>query len=1043
MDLNLLINNNKKQEQMRNKGVIKIFAGLFALVCIYHLSFTWVTNSVQKDAEEYANEDLVKQNQYLDSISGKTVYNFLGIRKFSYKECKERELNLGLDLKGGMNVTLEISVVDVIKAMSNNSKDTTFVSAIKLAQKRMRNSQQDFVTLFGEAFIEIDPNGKLAAIFNTVDLKEKGINYNSTNEDVLDVIRKETNDAIDNSYNILRSRIDRFGVSQPNIQRLENTGRVLVELPGIKDPERVRKLLQGTASLEFWETYDNKEVYQYLLAANNKLKEIQTAEETLQKKEENSADNKKKDIVKEKKETVEVDSIKEKESSLIEQIQGDTLASDSSNAFQAEQMAKNYPLFSVLTPRTNRKGELLQGASIGYANKNDTAKVNSYFRMKQIRSLFPRNIKFLWGVKSIDDAENFYELIAVKITSRDGNSALSGDVVTDARSEFGQNQANAEVSMSMNGKGAKDWARITKNNIGRQIAIVLDNYVYSYPVVNQEIRGGRSSISGNFTIAEAKDLANILKSGKLPAPAKIIQEAIVGPSLGHEAIQKGLWSFVIAFSFVLIFMLFYYNRAGVAANIALLANVFFIIGVLSSLGAVLTLPGIAGIVLTIGMSVDANVLIYDRIKEEMRAGKGLQLAISDGYKNAYSAIIDSNVTTLLIAVVLGYFGKGPIHGFAVTLGIGILTSLFSAIFITRLIFEWFLDKKWKINFSIKLTNNAFNNTHINFIGKRKIFYVISSIIILIGIVSLFTRGLNKGVDFTGGRSYIVRFENPVNTIDVQNKLMKVYGEAPEVKTFGESNQVKITTKYLIDVDEASAKDIAETKLVSGINNPDVDDVVEAKLFKGLKSKFKNNITFKDFVKNHRMSSEKVGPTIADDIKTSAMYSIIFSLIAIFLYILIRFNNWQYGLGAVLSLVHDVFIILGIFSIAYSFLPFSLEIDQSFIAALLTVIGYSINDTVVVYDRVREFNTLHRKSKRIDVMNSALNSTLSRTLITSFTTIIVLLSVFLFGGETIRGFVFAMLIGVVVGTYSSLFIASPVVYDTIKIFGSTKKIKKRR
>ncbi|MBE9467972.1 MAG: protein translocase subunit SecDF [Bacteroidetes bacterium] len=1028
---------------MRNKGVIKVFAILFALVCVYHLSFTWVTNNVQKDAKEYANEDIVKENQYLDSISGKTVYNFLGIRKFSYKECKERELNLGLDLKGGMNVTLEISVVDVIKAMSNNSKDKTFVNAVKLAQKQMRNSQKDFVTLFGEAFEEIDPNGKLAAIFNTVDLKEK-ISFNSTNEEVLSVIREETSDAIDNSYNILRSRIDRFGVTQPNIQRLENTGRVLVELPGIKDPERVRKLLQGTASLEFWETYDNKEIYQYLLAANNKLKEIQTAEKTLKEEAEASKNkNDKKNIVKKKKETVNVDTIEEKESSLIEQIEGDSLATDSSSAFQAKQMAKNYPLFSILTPRTNRKGELLQGAAIGYANKMDTAKINSYFHLQQIRTLFPRNIKLLWGIKSIDEAENFYELIAIKITSREGKPALTGEVVTSSRAEFGQNKASAEVSLSMNGEGSKIWARLTKDNIGSQIAIVLDNYVYSYPVVNLEIRGGRSSISGNFTIAEAKDLANILKSGKLPAPAKIIQEAIVGPSLGHEAIQKGLWSFAIAFVVLLIFMLFYYNRAGVAANIALLANVFFIIGVLSSLGAVLTLPGIAGIVLTIGMSVDANVLIYDRIKEELRAGKGMQLAISDGYKGAYSAIIDSNVTTFLIALVLGYFGKGPIHGFAVTLGIGIITSLFSAIFITRLMFEWFLAKKWKINFSIKLTDNAFNNTHIDFIGKRKTFYVISSIIILIGVGSLLTRGLNKGVDFTGGRSYIVRFENPVNTVDIQKQLAKVYGEAPEVKTFGGSNQVKITTKFLIDADELTEKEVSETKNISGVNEPDIDDVVEAKLYEGLKLKFLGNATFKEFIENYRMSSEKVGPTIADDIKTSALYSILFSLIAIFIYILLRFNNWQYGLGAVLSLIHDVAIIFGIFSIAYSILPFSLEIDQSFIAALLTVIGYSINDTVVVFDRVREFNTLHKKSKRIDVMNNALNSTLSRTIITSITTFVVLLSVFIFAGETIRGFVFAMLIGVVIGTYSSLFIASPIVYDTIKFVGSTKKIIKKR
>lgn len=1029
---------------MRNKGVIKTFAILFALVCIYHLSFTWVSSSVKKDAREYAKGNLVKQNRYLDSISGKTVYNFLGIRKFTYNECKERELNLGLDLKGGMNVTLEISVVDVIKALSNNSKDTTFVKAINLAQKQLRNSQKDFVTLFGEAFEQIDPNAKLAAIFNTVDLRDR-INFNSTNAEVLKVIRKEANDAIDNSYNIIRSRIDRFGVAQPNIQRLEGTGRILVELPGIKDPERIRKLLQGTASLEFWETYDNKEVYQYLLAANSKLKEIQDAEKVL--KEDVKAKNnkkKKKNIIKKKEQTVKIDSSKNKENSLINQIEGDSLSADTSASFKAEQMAENYPLFSVLTPRTNRKGELLSGAAVGYANKNDTAKVNNYLHLKQIRTLFPRNIKFLWGVKPIDKAGEYFELVAIKISSRDGKPALSGDVVTNARSEFGQNKSSAEVAMSMNSQGAKIWARLTKDNVGKQIAIVLDNYVYSYPVVNQEIRGGRSSITGHFTIAEAKDLANILKSGKLPAPAKIIQEAIVGPSLGHEAIQKGLWSFVIAFVLVLLFMLFYYNRAGIAANIALLANVFFIIGVLSSLGAVLTLPGIAGIVLTIGMSVDANVLIYDRIKEELRAGKGLKLAIADGYKGAYSAIIDSNVTSFLIALVLGYFGKGPIHGFAVTLGIGILTSLFSAIFITRLIFEWFLNKKWKINFSIKLTDNAFNNTHINFIGKRKIFYVLSSTVILIGIVSLFTRGLNKGVDFTGGRTYVVRFENPVNTVDIKNQLKKVYGEAPEVKTFGSSNQVKITTKYLIDADAPTAKQIAETKKVSGTENPDIDDVVEAKLYEGLKSNIKGGkVTFKNFIENYRMSSQKVGPTIADDIKTSAIYSILLSLIAIFIYILIRFNNWQYGLGAVLALVHDVSIILGVFSIAYTILPFSLELDQSFIAAILTVIGYSINDTVVVFDRIREYNTLHKKRKRIDIMNNALNSTLSRTVITSFTTFIVLLSVFIFGGETIRGFVFAMLIGVVIGTYSSLFIASPIVYDTIKIVGSTKKIKKKR
>ena len=1033
---------------MQNKGAIRLLAIALALVCLYQLSFTIVTSSVQNKAEKYAREkvdnlslqsvpqerlqvykDSLKnrfESAYLDSMSGEVVYNFLGLRKYTFNECKGREINLGLDLKGGMNVTLEVSVEDIIKSLANHSTDTTFNKALKLAKQMQKNSQEDYITLFGRAFNQLDPNGRLAAIFNTVDLRDE-INFNSTNDEVLKVIRKEAQGAIDNSFNILRTRIDRFGVTQPNIQQLGTTGRILVELPGVKDPERVRKLLQGTANLQFFETYENSEVYPYLLKANERLKEIREAEKALNDTvipvgERNMpADTSTPEITPEEKDTAGG------EVSLINQLESDSLASDTAAlAGGNEALMQNYPLFAVLQPNVTRDNQLVPGSVIGMAQYKDTAQVDEYLHMQQIRSLFPRNIRFYWGVKpyKYDKTGTYFELHAIKITTRDGQPPLDGDVITNARAEFGQNRANAEVTMTMNGEGAKTWARLTKENVGKCIAIVLDGYVYSAPRVNQEIKGGNSSITGDFTITEAQDLANVLKSGKLPAPARIIQEAIVGPSLGQESIHEGFSSFAIAFVLVLIYMIFYYSRAGWIADLALVSNVFFIMGVLASLGAVLTLPGIAGIVLTMGMAVDANVIIYERIKEEIRAGKGVKLAISEGYKNAYSAIIDGNLTTLLTGVVLFIFGTGPIQGFATTLIIGILTSLFSAIFISRLIFEGLLNKNKSVKFATRLTENILKNPKVDFLGRRKIFYVISSTIILIGLISIFTRGFNLGVDFMGGRTYIVKFEKPVNTVEVQKQLAAVFdNQAPEVKTFGSENQVKITTKYLIDQ-----------------NNTDkmnVDSIVDHSLYQGLLPVIGHSVSFEKFTSDYWMSSQKVGPTIADDIKVSAVWAIVLSLIGIFLYIFFRFKNWRFGLGGVAALFHDALIVLGLFSLLYQRLPFSLELDQAFIAAILTVIGYSINDTVIVFDRIREYVGLYPKRERLDIYNAALNSTLGRTLNTALTTFFVLLVIFIFGGEVIRGFVFALMIGVAVGTYSSLFIATPIVFDTIH---SNKPVK---
>ncbi len=987
---------------MQNKGLIRAFAILLALICVYQLTFTFKAKQVERHAREYAQGDAAKERNYLDSIAGEEVYNLLGIRSYTYKEVKAQEMNLGLDLKGGMNVTLEVSVVDLIKSLSNYSADETFNAAIQRAQEMQRDSQDDFVTLFGRAFEEIDPNARLAAIFNTLELKNK-VNYNSSNADVMRVIRQETDAAIENSFNIIRTRIDRFGVAQPNVQPLQTHGRILVELPGVDNPERVRQLLQGTANLEFWETWDNSEVYPYLMQVNQQLKEIQDLEATASKVDSTETD----EAV-----AADEDTTTSEEGSLLDELQTET-----DSVGELDNMAdirKNFPLFAVLRPSTTADGQYFPGPVVGTAHSKDTSTVNTYLNMPQVKSIIPRSMDFKWTSKAVDEGGNYFRLIAIKVTSRDGRAPLEGDVIVDARQDYEQFGSRPEVSMTMNAEGAKTWARLTKENIGKSIAIVLDDYVRSFPNVNGEITGGRSSITGLETVEEAKDLANILKSGKMPAPARILQEEIVGPSLGQEAINSGMWSFTIAFVLVLAYMFFFYSKmAGLTANMALLANLFFVIGVLASIGAVLTLPGIAGIVLTIGMSVDANVLIYERIQEERKAGKGLKLAIADGYKNAYSAIIDGQVTTLLTGIVLYLFGSGPIKGFATTLIVGIFTSLFCAIFLTRLVFERQLGKDAKITFTSKMTDNWLRNSDIKFLEKRKIAYIISGALIVISIFSFVVRGFNYGIDFKGGRTYVVRFDEEVKVADVGKALTAVYGEAPEVKTFGGSNQVKITTEYKID------------ELTD-----DVDSEVEQLMVQGLQQGgFIDEMDMDSFISEHRMSSQKVGPTISDDIKKDALIAISFALVIIFLYILIRFRNWQYGLGAIAALAHDSIIVLGIFSLFYGLLPFSLEIDQAFIAAILTVLGYSINDTVVVFDRIREYIGLHPKRNREENVDDAMNSTLRRTFSTSLSTFVVLLAIFLFGGTSIQGFTFALLVGVVVGTYSSLFIATPISYDT--------------
>lgn len=1028
---------------MQSKGAIKFFAIAFALVCLYQLSFTFITARIENKARSYAHQEEAKQlasrladgdelletylydsiakareKYYLDSMSSQVVYNIL-VRQYTFQETKEREINLGLDLRGGMNVTLEISVVDIIRSLSGNSRNPVFVQAIEMAVEKERTSPTDFVTLFAESFEEVDPNASMAAIFiNAPEFKDR-IRFNSTNAEVVTLIRSEVNGAIDRSFNILRTRIDRFGVAQPNIQKLQASGRILVELPGIKEPERVRKLLQGTAQLEFWETYQFNEIAQYFTEANTRLRTLQERE-SVQPASESEPETPESEETPEPQPTETTETEEQTEQSLDDLLASDTTDMDLMADQSREEWARENPLFNYLQPAffQGNDGNVYpsEGAAIGYAAIKDTARVNRMLR--SVNEVFPRNLKMAWTVKPQPDAADMLELTALRVTTRDGMAPLTGEVIIDARQDYSQ-LGQVEVTMTMNAEGARTWRRLTGDNIGRQIAIVLDGYVYSAPRVNDEIPSGRSSISGNFTIEEGQDLANILKSGKMPAPARIVQEEVVGPSLGREAINSGLTSFVIAFVLVLIYMLFYYNKAGYVADLALVTNIFFIFGVLASLGAVLTLPGIAGIVLTLGMAVDANVIIYERIREELRAGKGLRLAIADGYKNAYSAIIDGNVTTLLTGIVLYVFGTGPVQGFATTLIIGICSSLFTAIFISRLIFTWQLDHNRRLTFDNGITRKLFTNTTYDFLQHRKTAYIISIVVILIGISSLVFRGLNYGVDFTGGRTYVVRFDQNVSTLDIRSALIDEMGEAPEVKTFGPQNQVKITTKYLIDD-----------------NSPEADSIVENQLYAGIVDFFETPITYTDFASDDeakilgRLSSQKVGPTIARDIKQAAVIAITIALIIIFAYIAIRFKRWQFGLGAVGALFHDSLIVIALYSIFYGILPFSLEVDQAFIAAILTIIGYSVNDTVIIFDRIRENMLLHPKRELKININDAINSTLGRTINTAGTTVVVLLAIFIFGGEIIRGFSFALLVGVIVGTYSSWFTATPIAYDMI-------------
>ena len=993
---------------MQSKGAIRFVAILLMIASLWQLSFTLVTNRQEKKAEKYAEAkavaamqtaafgkvaegdrafylDSIKKDEnrrYIDSISSEKIY--FG---YTYKDIKSKAINLGLDLKGGMNVMLQVQLKDLVKALAGGNEAPEFAQALALAEERSVNSRQDFITLFAEAWEETSNGMPLAQIFGTYEMRDK-IGPESTNAQVIEVIRGESESAISNSFNVLRNRIDRFGVTQPNIQKLGNSGRILVELPGVKEPERVRKLLQGTASLEFWATYDNAEVEIYLAEANATLATLLAGVE----------------------ETV-AEEAAEGEDLLAQELQ-----QNENDAAAAEALRKQNPLFSVLQP-SGARGY----ACIGYAHYADTALVNKYLAMPQIKQLFPPEFKAMWSVKAsaLDPNENIFELVAIKATSRDGKAPLDGGSVTDARISYGNTGGSPSVSMSMNAEGANVWARMTKENIGKQIAIVLDGMVYSYPTVNSEITGGSSEISGNFTVEEAEDLSNVLKSGKLPAPATIIQEQVVGPSLGAESINAGLISFVIAFVLVLLYMLFFYQGAGVVANIALLCNVVLLFGTLVSFGAVLTLPGIAGLVLTLGMAVDANVIIYERIKEELRAGKGLSKAIADGYKNAYSAIIDGQLTTFLTGIVLFVFGSGPVQGFATTLIIGIITSVLTSVFITRIIFDDRVNKGKNITFDNNLTRNFLQNTKVDFIGKKKIAYIVSGALILISLVSIFTKGFTYGVDFTGGRTYVVRFDQPVSAEDVRAAAIAEFDGAVEVKQFGGESQMKITTQYLV-ADEST----------------EADATVENMLYNALKGFFTNELTFAEFTStldnpNGIISSDKVGPTIANDITRNAIIAVLIALFVIFAYIAVRFNGWTWGLGGVVGLAHTALIVIGFFSLFSGILPFSLDIDQTFIAAILTIIGYAINDTVVIFDRIREYKELHPKADFRQNVNSALNSTLSRTMNTSLTTLVTMLAIAIFGGEVIRGLAVALILGIVIGTYASIFIATPVMFDVTK------------
>ncbi len=1038
---------------MQNKGAIKIFAILLALACIFYLSFTWVTRGVENDAMEYAegisssaavqtkakeygNGDATKSLYYTDSLRSKVAERYLDslkkqpvydlfVASYTYEECKKREINLGLDLRGGMNVTLEVSVADILKNLSNSNPDAAFNAAVKEAQANFgKVNNDDFLTLFDKTYRKNNPNGQLAPLFQTLELKGS-LAYNASNDEVIKFIRTKVEESITNSEKTFRSRIDRFGVAQPNIQKLGNSGRILVELPGVKDKARVRELLQGTANLEFWETYENQEVAPLFEKANDKVKQILFPD--FEVKKDSTATVSDSTAVASATSTAVADTAKKADSvSLGLNKPATPTAAKQDTAY--ENFMKRFPLYSLYSPlkaavyqdQQSKGYAYIPGPTVGYAFKTDTAKINAYLRLDKVKAIFPSKLKFMWGAKPTlrGDEKNqveTFDLFAIKVTNRDGKAAMSGDIISSARADFdAQSGGHPLISMSMTGEAATKWAKLTKDNSpqgdkkGRSIAVVMDNLVYSAPTVNGEIKGGNSQITGNFTVEEANTLAAVLSAGKLPAPARIVEESVVGPTLGQEAIASSLWSFVIALLVILVFMYMYYNKAGMVANIALIANMFFIMGILTSLNAVLTLPGIAGIVLTIGLAVDANILIFERVREELAHGKSTSQAIKEGFKHAMSSIIDSNATLAILALILYVFGSGPVQGFATTLLIGIGASLFSAILITRVIFEWMLERKMEIPFDNTMTRNSFKNVAFDFVGRRKVYYAISATIILLGAIMFVKHGgFNLGVDFKGGRTYQVRFEKEMNTETVKQNLTSVFDGAPEIKTVGSANQLKITTTFRV-------ADNSET----------VDTEVEKALNDGLA---KLNTKFEI------VSQQKVGPTIATDILYGAYGAILFSCLVMFIYIVVRFKKMAYGLGAVVALFHDVLVVLSFYTILDGIVPFSLEIGQDFIAAILTVMGYTMTETVVVFDRIRERLAENEKAdttgeERNKLINYALNSTLSRTILTSLTVFFVLLVIFIFGGDSIRGFIFALLIGRVIGTYSSLCISTPIVVD---------------
>ena len=988
---------------MQNKGFVKIFAIALTLVCLFYLSFTFKTRSIENKAAQSQDEQA-----YLDSVMNKKVW--LGI--YSYKECREMQIGLGLDLKGGMNVILEVSIPDVVKALAANSQDPVFTETLNAAKKRSVSSQDNFVDIFAQEYARIaGPEAKLSTFFATSNLKEK-INSQTPNDEIISVLKEEVNAAVSNSFNVLRTRIDRFGVAQPNIQELAGKqGRIMVELPGIKEPERVRKLLQGSANLEFWETYKYSEIQDVLTRIDSRLAQKYSDENPEEVKEETA--------VEEQTATAEND--------LAGQLLDTDKSEDNATAAQREALRKSNPLMSRLMPYPYGDSWVA-----GVSHYSDTAEVNRMLASAEAKSIIPRDLKFLWGVAPMDGTDAFYELYCIKSDNKNGQADLTGDVVTDSKADFDQHGRPC-VSMAMNTEGARKWATLTRQNVGRGIAIVLDGYVYSAPNVNGEITGGRSEITGNFTVEATQDLANVLKSGKMPAPAKIVQEDIVGPSLGQESIQKGFTSFIIAFIILMIYMCCIYGFIpGMVANGALLLNFFFTLGILTSFQAALTMSGIAGIVLTLGMAVDANVLIYERTKEELKSGKSVQSALTDGYKNAFSAIFDSNFTSIITGIILFNFGTGPIRGFATTLIIGIICSFFTAVFLTRIVYEHFLGKGklQNLTFTTSFSKNLMQNTSVKFMEAAKKSFLIFGAAAVICIAFLATRGLSKSIDFTGGRNFVVQFEEPVEPEEVRAILQDVITEdnVQAIALGTDHKTIRISTNYRIDEESES-----------------IDSEIEEFLFTSLKAagKLSSNLTLATFIDRENrdggsiISSQKVGPSIAEDITRGAIISVILALIAIFLYILIRFRNVAYSVGAIFALCFDTLIIIGMYSICWGWMPFSLEIDQTFIGAVLTAIGYSINDKVVIFDRIREFTGLYTKRNRKQLFDDALNTTLARTINTSVSTLIVLLAIFFLGGDSIRSFAFAMILGVLFGTCSSLFVAAPTAYLVMK---KTKKEK---